>query len=78
LARARLTFEDDVIGTAAPVFGQSGAAIGSLAIASVSLRMTTKLQKKIDEKLKEAAVATTKEIGGIAPRFTKPLQMEDR
>jgi len=78
LARARLTFEDDVIGTAAPVFGQSGAAIGSLAIASVSLRMTNKLQKKIDAKLKEAAVATTKELGGISPRLTKPVQMEGR
>ena len=78
MARARLTFEDDVIGTAAPVFGQSGAAIGSLAIASVSLRMTNKLQKKIDAKLKEAAVATTKELGGISPRLTKPVQMEGR
>ncbi len=69
LARAHLTFEKDVIGTAAPVFGQSGTAIGSIAIASVSLRMTNELEKEIEAKLKLAAFAITKEIGGIAPRL---------
>lgn len=68
LSRARLTFEDDVVGTAAPIFGQAGYAIGSIAIASVSQRMTSDLQEKIDKALWQSSRAITAEIGGLQPR----------
>lgn len=73
LSRAQLTFEDDVVGTAAPIFGQSGAAIGSIAIASVSLRMTKELQGKVDTSLKSASLAITNEIGGAHPLSAKAV-----
>ena len=71
LSRALLTFENDVVGTAAPIFGQSGTAIGSIAIASVSLRITPELQEKIDTSLRHAAQAITNEIGGNSARSNR-------
>jgi len=67
LSHARLTFEDDVVGTAAPIFDQSGKAVGSIAIASVSLRMTPVLQEDINKTLRQASRAITIEIGGAPP-----------
>ena len=65
LARARSTFEDDVIGTAAPIFGQSGAPVGAIAIAAVALRMTPAHQGKIDAALRVASQEITEKLGGV-------------
>lgn len=67
LARALSTFEDDVIGTAAPIFGQTGHAVGSVAIASVALRMTAELETQIAKELRNIAQVITHKIGGVLP-----------
>jgi DNA-binding IclR family transcriptional regulator len=67
LARALSTYEDEVIGTAAPIFGPSGNPIGSIAVAAVTQRMTPDLQSRIDAELKDAAHHITHELGGAAP-----------
>ncbi len=64
LARGKLTFEDDVIGTAAPVFGQTGMPIGSIAVAAVATRVTQDQQDKIDAELRTKSKAITAELGG--------------
>ena len=67
LARMRATFEDGVVGTAVPVFGETGVPIGSVAVAAIALRLTSELQARIDNELKLVANSITKEMGGIRP-----------
>ncbi len=67
LARAQSTFEDEVAGTAVPIFGQSGKPIGAVAIAAVKLRMTDDLQVRIDTCLRTAAAEITRKLGGSPP-----------
>jgi DNA-binding IclR family transcriptional regulator len=67
LAQAKSTFEDDVIGTAAPLFGQAGRPIGAIAVAAVALRFTNDLQSRIASGLRMAARAITTELGGSYP-----------
>ncbi|MEM8978865.1 MAG: IclR family transcriptional regulator [Pseudomonadota bacterium] len=67
VARAASTFEADVIGTAAPIFGQLGPPIGTIAVAAVASRVTPDLQARIDTSLKTAAKAITNELGGRPP-----------
>ena len=64
VARAPLTFDKDVIGTAAPIFGQGQTAIGSIAIAAVALRVTPELQSLIDTELRNTSRTITHELGG--------------
>jgi len=64
LAHGKLTFEDDVIGTAAPMFGQSGVPIGSIAVAAVATRMTQEQQDKIDTELRTKSKAISAALGG--------------
>lgn len=66
LAHGKLTFEEDVIGTAAPVFGQSGMPIGSIAVAAVAARVTPEQQDRIDAVLGTTSRAITAELGGDA------------
>jgi len=68
IARAVSTFEDDVTGTAVPIFGQAGFAIGAIAVASVSMRTDAALQQQIDAQLQPLARRITTEIGGTLPQ----------
>ena len=67
ISRAEETFEKDVVGTAAPIFGPSGRPMGAVAVASVSLRMTSDLQVQLDAALRGAARSITHELGGKPP-----------
>ncbi|MEM9012786.1 MAG: IclR family transcriptional regulator [Pseudomonadota bacterium] len=67
LARARATYEDDVIGTAAPIFGPAGTSIGAVAVAALALRFSADLQGRIDDALRRAARTITREVGGVPP-----------
>jgi IclR family acetate operon transcriptional repressor len=67
IACVQSTFEDDVVGTAAPIFGQTGHAVGSVAIASVALRMTPDLQTQIASELRRVSQIITNTIGGVLP-----------
>lgn len=72
LGRASELYERDVVGTAAPVFGPSGAPVGAVAVAAVSLRMTDEFQCKIDAALREASRQITRELGGRMPNRVEP------
>ena len=66
-AQVQSTYEDDVIGTAAPIFGQTGAAVGAVAVASVALRITPDVQAQIASELMRVSQVITGKIGGILP-----------
>ena len=74
LARMQSTFEDGVVGTAVPIFGEAGIPIGSVAVAAIALRLTPKLQACIDGELKLAANSIMKEMGGIRPAAAKNIK----
>ncbi|WP_168797745.1 IclR family transcriptional regulator [Aliishimia ponticola] len=74
VSHAHGTFEDDVIGTAAPIFGPAGTPIGAIAVAAVSMRMTPDLQNRIDQALRIAAQAITRDLGGTLPGPDQPLK----
>jgi DNA-binding IclR family transcriptional regulator len=61
------TFETDVFGIAAPLFDSSGIACGSIAVATPSHRMTSKLQQLIVTKVTAAAIETTRGMGADPP-----------
>lgn len=67
VARAEATFEDDVIGTAAPVFGPAGLSIGAVAVAAVALRFTPDHDQRITAAVKAAARTITRDLGGVIP-----------
>lgn len=67
LARADQSYEDEVIGTAVPIFGPAGKPIGSVAVAAVSLRMTAELEHRIETALRTAGAAIARELGGSRP-----------
>lgn len=67
LARAQATFEEDVIGTAAPFFGASGAPTGTIAVAAVAHRLSPELQLRIDAALRNASARITDALGGVCP-----------
>jgi len=64
IARAPATYETDVIGTAAPVFGWSGKVIGSVAIAAVASRFDADLERRIDDSLRHAGAELSRQMGG--------------
>ncbi|MEM8786947.1 MAG: IclR family transcriptional regulator [Pseudomonadota bacterium] len=64
LARAHATFENEVIGTAAPILDSAAAPVGAIAVAAVASRMTPELQGRIDRELRRAAAAITQDLGG--------------
>ena len=73
LARAESTFEDDVVGTAAPIFGQTDKPVGSIAVAAVAHRLTQDLQSRIDTALKRSAAEITQQLGGTALTSPAPF-----
>jgi IclR family transcriptional regulator, acetate operon repressor len=70
-SRADRSFEGDIIGTAAPVFDQSGAAFGAIAIAAVASRFDAAKERSIVRKVLEAALAVSHATGGIAHAHVK-------
>jgi IclR family transcriptional regulator, acetate operon repressor len=64
--RADRSFESDIIGTAAPVFDQSGAAFGAVAVAAVASRFDAATERIIVRGVLDAAKAITRATGGIA------------
>ncbi len=62
-SRAEGGFELEVIGTAAPIFDWSGHACGSLAVASIAARMTSKAERFITSEVMQAAVEVTRALG---------------
>ena len=60
-------FELGVIGIAAPLFDDSGSAVGSVAVASVASRMTTDLSLQIRDELRAAARSISASWGGMIP-----------
>ncbi len=73
-AIAGQSFEDEVTGIAMPFFDGAGLAVGALAVATPSSRMTAKLQDLIVGALHRAVTAATRGIGGVAnPDFLAAL-----
>ncbi len=68
LSRAPATFEDEITGTAIPIFGPATHPIGAIAIAAVTLRLTPELQAQIDAALRRAGKEITQALGGIHPQ----------
>lgn len=66
-AIANQTFEDEVYGIAMPLFGPDGFAIGALAIASPSSRISPQIEAQIVATLTPAAAQATLELGGRIP-----------
>jgi IclR family transcriptional regulator, acetate operon repressor len=63
--RADRSFEDDIIGTAAPIYDQTGSAFGAIAVAAVASRFEAATERGIVRKVLEAAKAVTRATGGI-------------
>lgn len=59
-------YEDDVCGVAAPIFSSGGSAIGALAVATPSHRMTDDLMETIVEAVTESASALSRKLGGVS------------
>ena len=58
------TFEEDVVGTAVPLFGWSGRVIGAIAVASVASRYTDDLATRIEAALRQASAEISRQMGG--------------
>lgn len=61
------TFEDEVVGIAAPFFDAAGQAYGTIAVASVASRFTPEAERSIAAAVCKAASEVTAAIGGEAP-----------
>lgn len=66
-ARSEEWFEQDVIGTAVPIFGPSGLPAGAVAVAAVASRFDAALAAGITAALFSAAATITQELGGVFP-----------
>jgi IclR family transcriptional regulator, acetate operon repressor len=64
IGRAEQSFENDVIGTAAPIFNWAQHAVGAVAIAAVASRYNTELKHQIDCHVVRAAIDITQATGG--------------
>jgi DNA-binding IclR family transcriptional regulator len=62
---ANRSFESDIIGTAAPIFNQSGAAYGAVAVAAVASRFDPATKRKIIHNVVDAAMSVTHATGGL-------------
>ena len=69
-AVARGTFEEDVVGQAAPVLGYAGEAIGAVAIAVPSARFNDEVQGRNARLLRDAAQDISRLYGG--PAYSEP------
>ena len=64
------SFEDEVTGIAMPFFDGTGTAVGSLAVATPTSRMTDKLKARILSELYRAVLTATHGTGGVPdPQF---------
>jgi IclR family transcriptional regulator, acetate operon repressor len=63
--RADRSFGEDVVGTAAPIFDQSGHAVGAIAVAAVATRVDAGLELRIARSVVEAAIVVTRAMGGL-------------
>ena len=61
------SFDMEVVGTGAPVFGADAVAIGAVAVAVPSSRMTAALQRSTARAVVRAGYEATRSHGGIAP-----------
>ena len=61
------TFEDEVVGIAAPFFDASGQVYGTVAVASVASRFTSERERSIAAAVRKAANEVTTAIGGEVP-----------
>lgn len=66
-ACARGTFDPDVLGLGAPIFGASARAIGAIAVASPLSRMTPAAEAAIARHVLHAAAEATRLFAGTAP-----------
>jgi IclR family transcriptional regulator, acetate operon repressor len=63
-ARGERIFEEEVIGTAAPIFDASGKPVATIAVAAVATRFTRELDIRITKAVLSAAAGITRSIGG--------------
>jgi DNA-binding IclR family transcriptional regulator len=65
------TFDGDVAGTAAPIFGPAEEVIGAIAIAGLASRITADLDYKICQVLPQAARDISRQCGGRIPKIVE-------
>lgn len=70
-AYANQTFEDDVYGIAAPIFDETGFAVGSIAVASPAHRMTDEKRAQTTVYVVHSAKEVTAKLGGKLPASFK-------
>lgn len=66
-------FEDHVSSFAAPVFGDRLEAIGTIAVAAPTVRMTEDLKSRIRRDLVRTAADVTEKLGGLVPTHLKRI-----
>lgn len=71
-ACARGTFDPEVLGIGAPVFGPGGLAIGAIAVASPLSRLTTAFEARIAAAVMAAATEATRLFAGVIPPLYPP------
>lgn len=64
---ARGTFDPEVLGIGAPIFGPAGTAIGAVAVASPLSRLTPAFEARIAAAARRAALEATRLFAGLAP-----------
>jgi len=64
---ARGTFDPEVLGIGAPIFGPAGTAIGAVAVASPLSRLTPDFEAQIAAATRRAALEATRLFAGTAP-----------
>ncbi len=62
--RAERSFEDEVIGTAAPIFDWAGKPLGAIAVASMASRFSKELERDIVQQVLAASLTVTRATGG--------------
>jgi DNA-binding IclR family transcriptional regulator len=73
-AVADQTYESDVYGIAAPIFGADGFAQGAVAVATPAHRMTKEIRKRTACHVIEASVRITRKLGFEPPASFLGLQ----
>lgn len=61
------TYEEDVVGIAAPIFGPDDTAIGALAVAAPSHRWTSELERQLAKAVPSAAISLSRTMGHEPP-----------
>ncbi len=68
IAHSDQSYEADVYGIAAPVFGSDGHACGAIAIATPAHRMTPNLKQLFGTVVRDAAIEVTRKLGAEPPQ----------